>query len=109
MDANKFMTGHSSGRICYKDCKDCGLVTVNGCAHLAYTNKPAAHHVITRADLFKKIYPNAPAHENGSLVLCPRYLDKDIKCSKGLYCYECQKDYWLKEAEEWLINTITSG
>lgn len=63
------------------------------------TNKSAVHPVTTRADLFKKIYPNALVHADGSLVLCPRHLDKDIKCPKGLYCYECQKDYWLKEAE----------
>lgn len=55
--------------------------------------------VTTRAETFKQAYPNAPTHADGSLTLCPRYLDKGIKCPEGLYCYECQKDYWNKEVQ----------
>lgn len=54
-------------------------------------NKSAVHPVTTRADLFKKVYPNAPTHADGSLVFCPRYLDKDINA---------QMDYTVMNAKK---------
>lgn len=114
MDANKFMRKYK--RICasYNDCRDCPLRTDNGqCTETPsrftkeFIDKVtkvvedwSAHPVPTRADMFKKTYPNAPTHNNGALLLCPRYLDKNIKCSAGLYCYQCRKEYWLKEVQD---------
>lgn len=60
----------------------------------------AIHPIVTRADIFKKTHPNAPTHPNGALLLCPMYLDKDIKCLGGLYCWQCCKNYWLEGIQD---------
>lgn len=97
MDANNFMTGHSSERICYKDCKDCGLLTKNGCAHLAYSNKSTTHPLTTRAALFKKTHPFVLSDSSGSLLICPVVVDKNVICPLNGECKQCRKNYWLKE------------
>lgn len=57
--------------------------------------------VETRQDKFLKIFPNAKIDNCGTLIFCPRWVDKDFKCNrKRLSCDACEKEYWLAEVEE---------
>ena len=61
----------------------------------------AEHPGKTRQSEFLKMFPNARI-EDGSLAICPKYVDKDvdrgIRCSCKL-CIDCQKKHWLAEVE----------
>ena len=111
MDAIKFMQEYQRMCSSCKICADCPLYTDRQCAELPsrYTedfsseliNKveewSAAHPLTTRADLFKNKYPNAGTDDDGVLCICPRHIDKTIKCPEGTYCWQCRAEYWLKE------------
>lgn len=57
------------------------------------------HPVKTRQSEFLKMFPNAKMTELGSLKICPKDVDKDIKCVECGNCSICQKEYWLEEVE----------
>ena len=59
----------------------------------------AAHPVTTRADLFKKEYPNAPTDTDGLPSLCPKFIDKEFNCPFNAYCEMCRKEFWLQEVQ----------
>lgn len=110
MDANKFMTEYQRMCTSYDRCADCPLYADKPCAEMPsrYTKEfstklikavedwSAAHPLTTRADLFKKIYPNAPTGPSGALLVCPTDLDLNFKCEEQSKCIECRKKYWLK-------------
>lgn len=59
------------------------------------------HPVEIRQDRFLKMFPNAKIDNCGTLILCPRWIDKDFKCNRQrLCCTECEKEYWLAEVDE---------
>ena len=109
MDAVKFLEEYR--RMCesYENCDSCPLLHeyCDSFENLAFVKKAVlavedwlatySDSVTTRADLFKKMYPDVPTQQDGALLICPRCIDKDMKCSEGLYCWQCRKNYWLKE------------
>lgn len=114
MDANKFMTEYQ--RMCnsYTRCADCPLYADKPCSDMPsrYTKEFAtklintikewsnSHPVTTRADLFKKIYPDAALDVYGSLAICPFELNKNLKCLSDADCADCRKKYWSKEVQQ---------
>lgn len=59
------------------------------------------HPVETRQSKFLKMFPNAETDNDGVLVCCPKWVDKDFRCDmSGRLCTECRKKYWLAEVEE---------
>lgn len=111
MDANKFMTEYQRMCTSYDRCADCPLYADKPCCEMPsrYTKEfstklikavedwSANHPVTTRADLFKKIYPNAATGPSGALLVCPSELDLNFKCEEEQSgCIECRKKYWLK-------------
>ena len=59
----------------------------------------ASHPATTRADLFKKAHPKASTDENGTLVICPKFMDEDLRCPVGVNCWQCRQEYWMQEVE----------
>lgn len=115
MDANKFMTEYQRMCTSYDHCVDCPLYADRQCAEIParYTKESstklikvvedwsASHPVTTRADLFKKIYPNAASFPSGALLVCPSVLDLNFKCEEEQSdCIECRQKYWNKEVQE---------
>lgn len=88
-----------------KECRECAALPSNYTTEItsaivkAVEDWSASHPVTTRADLFKKTYPNAKTDQNGSLCICPHSIDTDINCPPDNDCQECGKNYWLKEAQ----------
>lgn len=111
-------TIHDFSRMCksHKDCKFCDLsVNVNGlhitCCNLLanHPNKASEiilkwceeHPIKTRQSEFMKMFPNAKIDNCGTLILCPRLVDKGFKCNRQLLCCtECCKKYWLAEVDD---------
>ena len=114
MDANKFMTEYRRMCTSYARCADCPLYADKPCSDMPsrYTKEFAtklintikewstSHPVTTRADLLKKIYPNAPTAPSGALLVCPTDLDVNFKCEEQSSCIDCRKKYWLKVVKE---------
>lgn len=115
MDANKFMGEYK--RLCdtYARCVDCPLYIDKPCSEMpcrftkdfadklikAVESWSTSHPIATRADLFKKIYPNAATVPSGALVICPTELDLNFKCEEQQDgCIACCKKYWLKEVQQ---------
>lgn len=113
MDAIKFMQEYHRMCSSCERCADCPLYEDRPCAEMPsrYTDEfssklikavedwAAAHPVNTRADIFKKIYPDAPTDTFGSLLICPSSLDKNFECGLDIDCAVCRKNYWLKEVQ----------
>lgn len=113
MDANKFMTEYR--RLCstYQGCIDCPLSSDRPCAEIparyreSFSSKlikavedwSASHPVTTRADIFKKLYPDAALDGYGSLAICPFELNKNFMCLPDTDCVDCRKKYWSKEVQ----------
>lgn len=114
MDAIKFINEHKRMCASYTRCQDCPLFKENTlCTEIpshypdefaaeitkAIEDWSAAHPVTTRADIFKKIHPNAVTYEDGSMHICPHDIDKYFMCPDDYDCGECRKNYWLKEVQ----------
>ena len=113
MDANKFMAEYQRMCTSYDRCADCPLYADRPCSEMPsrYTKEftaklikavedwSAAHPVTTRADLFKKTYPDAALDEYGVLAICPVELNKNFGCSSENDCADCRKKYWLEEVQ----------
>lgn len=82
----------SKERAEYKDAEKC----------VAEVEKWSAEHPIkTRQSEFLKIFPNAILDYNGTVSMCPLYIEpyiKDDLCYKT-FCDERRKKYWLAEVE----------
>lgn len=114
MDANKFMTEYQRMCTSYDRCADCPLYADKPCAEMPsrYTKEFSAklikvvedwstsHHATTRADLFKKLYPDAAHDGYGSLAICPFEIDRNFRCSNETDCADCRKKYWSKEVQQ---------
>lgn len=115
MDAIKFMTEYQRMCTSYGRCEDCPLKADKPCCEMPYryTKELSSnlikvvddwsdnHPVVTRADLFKKIYPNAATGPSGVLLICPSELDLNFRCEEQQTgCLECRQKYWLKEVQE---------
>lgn len=84
--------------------KDCDFNSMNDLELEAANEKILKwceeHPVITRQDRFLKIFPN-PEFYNGVIDICPKRIDKTIKCcGRVRSCNECKRNYWLAESEE---------
>lgn len=61
------------------------------------------HPVKTRLSEFLKLFPNAPAPEDGCPDLCVKFFDSTVCCKDSEGCPDCKKEFWLtpiKEEEE---------
>lgn len=114
----KTATLYDYARMCrtYDTCHCCPLSHCNNglnqvCGDLARQHPDKANEIIlkwceerpvkTTQDRFLKIFPNAKIDNCGTLILCPRWVDKDFKCNrKRLSCDACEKEYWLAEVDE---------
>ena len=114
MDANNFIREYNRMCSSFHFCTGCPLHEYQGiCVGVPakYTNEfaskvekvveawSAAHPITTRADLFKKMHPNAPTYEDGSMHICPHDIDKYFMCPDDYDCGKCRKNYWLKEVQ----------
>ena len=113
MDAIKFMQEYQRMCSSCELCADCPLYTDRPCSEIPskYTDEffsklikvvddwSAAHPVNTRADIFKKTYPDAPTDTLGALLICPKKLDKKLVCDYEVGCAACRKNYWMKEVQ----------
>lgn len=113
MNANKFMTEYQRMCTTYERCADCPLSTDKPCSEIPsrYTKEfsaklikvvedwSAANPITTRADVFKKLYPNAITDNYGTLHICPADLDRTFDCQMESECCECRRAYWSKEVQ----------
>lgn len=113
MDANKFMAEYRRLCISYKHCMDCPLYNERPCSEMplrfteefssklikAVEDWSAAHPVTTRADAFKKLFPNISTDRFGSPDICPVHIDKTLPCPVNKNCDECRRKYWGKEVQ----------
>ena len=105
MDAVKFIK--ELRRMCnaHAHCESCPAKNFNcqsleDVAIVAIVEKwSASHPATTRADLFKKAHPKASTDENGTLVICPKFMDEDLRCPVGVNCWQCRQEYWMQEVE----------
>lgn len=113
MEANKFIAEYK--RLCdtYARCVDCPLYIDKPCSEMPcrYTKDFAdklikaveswstSHPITTRADLFKKIFPNTETDCFGLPNICPVHIDKTLPCPANMNCDECRRKYWGKEVQ----------
>lgn len=117
---SKKATIYNYARLCQKhtsytgSCKECpldGHKTGFSCIYLMRNEPDKANEIIlnwckehpveTRQDRLLKIFPNAKIDNCGTLIFCPRWVDKDFKCNRErLSCAACEKEYWLAEVDE---------
>lgn len=111
-------TIYDYARMCKKinECEDCPLGTKNNgdgiaCSSLMIKAPDKANEIIlkwceehpvqTRQSEFLKTFPNAKMDNDGVLVCCPNWADKNFRCNMdGKTCTECRKEYWLAEVDE---------
>lgn len=109
MNANKFMTEYHRMCTSYDRCADCPLYADKPCSEMPYRYTKefsaklikavedwSAAHSITRADVFKKLYPNAITDNYGTIHICPAELDRTFDCRFEDDCVECRRKYWRK-------------
>lgn len=115
MDAVKYLK--ELDRMCkkYTLCADCPIYrqTKKNCG-LAYSNAAMLagnvkiveqwakeNPVETRKSRFQKEFPNASVYVDGTIDICPRYMDKTLECKAsedvGMECIECEREYWGTE------------
>lgn len=113
MNANKFMAEYR--RLCnsYKHCEYCPLYGERPCNEMplrfteefssklikAVEDWSSAHPVTTRADAFKKLFPNTDTDRLGFPDICPVYIDKTYGGQVGTNCSECHRNFWGKEVQ----------
>lgn len=112
MDTKKFTAEYR--RLCstYARCADCPLNGDGKCITPPHDyihrfvsilnvvkDWSAAHPIVTRADIFKKIYPNVRTYTDGTLRLCPHDIDESFECPAELNCFQCRKKYWFQEVK----------
>ena len=111
MDAVKFIK--EKKRMCnsYSKCVGCPVdcdtktdceyyLTVNPEQYVKIVEKWSSEHPVkTRQSEFLKIFPNAKLDDNGTISICPLYIEPRIQnelCS-ATSCYKCRNKYWLAE------------
>lgn len=114
MDTNKFITEYRRMCSSFPFCTGCPLHGYQGiCVGVPakYTNEfaskvykvvedwSAAHPILTRADLFKKVCPNVGTDSDGTIRLCPHDIDESFECPAELNCLQCRKKYWGQEVQ----------
>lgn len=88
------------------NCPFCGSCTIFMGKHPDKANEIIIkwykeHPVETRQSKFLEILPKAKTDNDGVLVCCPKWADKDFRCNMcTLQCDECRKEYWLAEVDE---------
>lgn len=115
MDAVKYLT--ELHRMCTKSntCADCPIykATKRNCG-MAYSNAEMLaghveiveqwakeHPVETRKSRFLKEFPYASVQRDGTIDICPRYMDKTLECKAWgraeMECIECEREFWGTE------------
>lgn len=107
-------TIHEYARMCksQEDCTKCPIAKTISTCHLFIEKHPdkaneiilkwcEEHPAETRQDRFLKMFPNARVDTNGILVVCPKIVNINNKCTVIMKeCGECCKEYWLAEVDE---------
>lgn len=112
-------TIYDYARMCKGNKNNCAQCPLNSCMNGTYlfcqefvaSTPDKANEIIlkwcekcpaeTRQDRLLKIFPNAKIDNCGTLIFCPRWVDKDFKCNRErLSCDACEKEYWLAEVEK---------
>lgn len=111
MDALKFVKERS--RMCrsYKGCIGCPLVGAK-CSLSTSTSDEEYEKIIatveqwskehprkTRQSVFLEQYPEAMRDSDNILSVCPKCLDRNIKCREDVGCCSCRREFWTQEAE----------
>ena len=62
------------------------------------------HPVETRQSRFLKEFPNTSIYVDGTIDICPLYMDETIECKAWagarMECRECERKYWSEEIED---------
>ena len=58
------------------------------------------HPAKTRLSEFLKLFPNAPAPEEGCPDLCVKFFDSTVSCKDSESCLDCKKKFWFTPIEE---------
>lgn len=113
----KKATIYDYARMCkfHKECANCPLIYkkthCESCNIFIGKNPDKANEIIlkwceehpveTRQDRLLKMFPHSETDNDGVLVCCPKWVDKDFRCDmSGRLCTECRKEYWLAEVDE---------
>lgn len=122
MDAVEFlkeknrMTKPDSNMECTIGCINCPLSYKNNgsnvwCAYLLKENPEKAVSIVekwsaehpkeTRQSKFLKMFPNAELDDNGTISICPLFIEPNMECRlcSKTSCDKCRKKYWLAEVE----------
>ena len=61
----------------------------------------AEHPKETRQSKFLKMFPNAELDDNGTISICPLFIEPNMECRlcSKTSCDKCRKKYWLEEVE----------
>ena len=59
----------------------------------------AAHPRKTRQSVFLEQYPEALRDSDDILSVCPKCLDRNIKCREDVGSCSCRREFWMQEAE----------
>lgn len=118
MDAVKYLK--ELHRMCTKShtCDDCPIYKATGrnCG-MAYSNAEMLaghvgiveqwakeHPVETRQSRFLKEFPNTSVYVDGTIDICPRYMDKTKECEvwedAEKECVECEREFWGTEVDD---------
>lgn len=118
MDAVKFI--EEARRMCqtYDGCEDCPanacgnvvdchvdiMQTIDAADAVAIVEKWSKEHPIkTRNSEFLKHYPNARVQEDGTVELCPKWIDQNFDMGsiicRRTRCDRCKAEYWMQEVE----------
>lgn len=58
----------------------------------------------TRQSRFLKEFPNTSVYVDGTIDICPRYMDKTKECKAledaGKECVECEREFWGTEVDD---------
>lgn len=57
------------------------------------------HPVETRQSRFLNEFPNAIRTTDGTIRICPKYVDTGAKCAEAA-CDECKREYWSEEIKD---------
>ena len=109
MDALKFVKERS--RMCksHRDCYGCPLEEAK-CGLSTSTSDEEYEKIIatveqwskdhprkTRQSVFLEQYPEALRDSEDILDVCPRCLDRNIKCRVDVSCCVCRREFWMQE------------
>ena len=88
----------------FDDCRIDNMQAIDAADAVAIVEKWSKENPIkTRNSEFLKRYPNARVQEDGTVELCPKWIDQNfdmgsIICHRTR-CDDCKAEYWMQEVE----------